>query len=67
ISNTLIFIRTVPVLCGIPPSTAITVSVNPKCGSSSLSRAFSRMRVTYLLPSILLSTPRRKCSLGLRV
>uniref|UniRef100_A0A8C3WID4 Uncharacterized protein n=1 Tax=Catagonus wagneri TaxID=51154 RepID=A0A8C3WID4_9CETA len=41
--------RAVPVLGGVPPSTAMRVNLSSGC--SSLSRALSRTRSGYFLPS----------------
>uniref|UniRef100_A0A3Q3QX53 Uncharacterized protein n=1 Tax=Monopterus albus TaxID=43700 RepID=A0A3Q3QX53_MONAL len=61
ISNTVISIFTVPDLCGVPPSTAI--SLKERRGCSSLSRAFCRIISANLLPSGFACCFRTKLSL----
>uniref|UniRef100_A0A3P8T3D4 Uncharacterized protein n=1 Tax=Amphiprion percula TaxID=161767 RepID=A0A3P8T3D4_AMPPE len=48
-SKTVTSIFTVPDLCGVPPSTAM--SFKEKCGRRSRSKGFCSTISTYLLPS----------------
>uniref|UniRef100_A0A8C5CIK8 Uncharacterized protein n=1 Tax=Gadus morhua TaxID=8049 RepID=A0A8C5CIK8_GADMO len=62
-SKTVISIFTVPDLCGVPSSTAITESNNLISFCSSLSNSFSKTNSPYLVPSLDVCKLKTKCSL----
>uniref|UniRef100_A0A667G7H6 Uncharacterized protein n=1 Tax=Lynx canadensis TaxID=61383 RepID=A0A667G7H6_LYNCA len=61
-SKTSMRTRVVPVLGGVPPSTAMRVNLNSGCCSRS--RALSRTSSGYFLPSPLLRVSTWKWELG---